>query len=294
MTGFGDASAQIDGIHYAIEVRSLNNRYFKASVRLPEDIAGLEAELESLLRQKLNRGSITLSVKYRQSDAAAAHRINEEALHAYLSHLEKLQHQLAARNETGTIDLTALLAMPGVLQSADNSGLLDRARPAVTKLTHEACAKLIAMRDREGAAIADELQKHRQAILDRVGIVRQRAPLVVHEYHTRLKARVEELTKRAELKMDENDLLRELAIYAERCDVAEEVQRLSEHLVQVDTLINADGNEAAGRTLDFITQELLREANTIASKSNDAAISKAIVEVKGLIDRIKEQVQNVE
>lgn len=294
MTGFGDASAQIDGIHYAIEVRSLNNRYFKASIRLPDDLAGLEAEVESLLRTQLNRGSITLSVKYRQSDAAAAHRINEEALHAYLSHLEKLQQQLAARGETGTIDLTALLAMPGVLQSGDNSGLLDRARPAVTRLTNEACSKLIIMRDREGAAIGDELLKHRQAILDRVEIIKTRAPLVVHEYHARLKARIDELTKRAELKVGENDLLRELAIYAERCDVAEEVQRLSAHLDEVERMIGATGNEAAGRTLDFLTQELLREANTIASKSNDSTISKAIVEVKGLIDRIKEQVQNVE
>jgi uncharacterized protein (TIGR00255 family) len=124
--------------------------------------------------------------------------------------------------------------------------------------------------------------------------VLERAPRVVEEYHQRLRTRIDELLARAELKVDEKDLIREVAIFAERVDVSEETTRLKGHLDQFDNILSESGGEPAGRTLDFLSQELLREANTITSKSNDVLVSRAIVDVKGAIDRIKEQVQNVE
>jgi len=124
-------------------------------------------------------------------------------------------------------------------------------------------------------------------------VIIARAPLVIDEYHQRLRSRIEELMAKAKLKFDEQDLLREVAVFAEKVDIAEEAARTKQHLHHFEQILSNQSEEPAGRTLDFLTQELLREANTIASKSNDAAISRAIVEVKGAIDRIKEQAQNV-
>lgn len=293
MTGFGDASEQVDGVHYAIEVRTLNNRYFKSTIRLPDEITGLEAELESLLRKRISRGSITLTIKTRQSDAQAAHEINDEAILVYLKHLEAIHQKVADRSVN--IDLTALLALPGVLTPmGDAMNMVERSRPVVTRLTELACDRMTQMRCTEGGVLARELLGYREAIRTRLTLIAERAPQVVEEYHLRIRARIDELMARAQLKLAENDLIREVAVFAERSDISEEVSRLTAHLDQFEQIIGNTDAEPAGRTLDFLSQELLREANTIASKSADAQISRAIVEVKGLIDRIKEQVQNVE
>lgn len=294
MTGFGAASEQLEGVHYAVEVRSLNNRYFKATIRLPEEISGFEAEIETLLRNRLSRGSITLVAKRYAAEGLLTHRINDAALVTYLDHLETLHEKFKNRDQAISIDLTALLALPGVLQPEDERALMDKARPTMLRLVGVACDKLLAMRAREGESIREDLHKQKRYVIERVDAVAQRAPQVVEEYHVRLRTRVDDLLARAELKVDEHDLLREVAIYAERSDVSEEINRLRGHMEQMQRIVDSADGEPAGRTLDFLAQELLREANTIASKSNDATIARAIVEVKGAIDRIKEQVQNVE
>lgn len=296
MTGFGDAACVMDGVAWAVELRSLNNRYFKASIRLPDELSALEPELESLLRKRLNRGSITLTVSFKDSSATAAYEINEAALERYLAQLEVIEKRAAREVGQGgiTIDLGSLLALPGIVQQPDQSGLLQRARPVARELMGRAIEKMLAMRDSEGQGIADDLLAHCRYIAERLELIRQRGPDVIEEYHQRLRTRVENLLAKAQLKLAETDLIKEVAIYAERCDVSEEVQRLRAHLEQIEQIIKQDNPEPAGRTLDFITQELLREANTIGSKSNDAQISRTIVEIKGAIDRMKEQVQNVE
>jgi uncharacterized protein (TIGR00255 family) len=295
MTGFGAVSEQVDGILYAVELRSLNNRYFKATIRLPEDVAGLEAELESSLRKRVSRGSLTLTVKLRLADAGAAGEVNDAALLAYLDHLETIHAKFANQDRSVNIDLTALLALPGVLQPSESAQtLVDRARPVLLKLTQTACQRMTAMRDTEGQATAEDLLSHARQMRERLDAVAQRAPLVVEEYHQRLTARIDELLARAALKVDERDLIKEVAVFAERSDISEELTRLRGHLEQFEQAVESPQSEPVGRTLEFIAQEMLREANTIASKSNDTQISRAIVEVKGSIDRIKEQAQNVE
>ncbi len=285
MTGFGDASGELDGVHYALEIRAVNNRFFKANIRLPDEISGLEAEIESALRKRLSRGSITIVASLRDNSARAAYEVNEAALAAYLQQVKKID---------ASVELGSLLALPGVVQPPQSSDLLDRARPVVLDLLAQACDKLADMRQREGAGLAEDLLKHLALIADRVKAIAQRGPAVTEEYHQRLRSRIDELLARAELKVNEVDVIKEVAVFAERCDIAEETQRIAAHLEQFEQIIHTDNGEPAGRTLDFIAQELLREANTIASKSNDAVISRTIVEVKGAIDRIKEQVQNVE
>jgi len=285
MTGFGDASAEVEGIHFAVELRTLNNRYFKASIRLPEEIAALEAELDALLRKRLNRGSVTLNVNLRFTSAEAAYEVNEAALRKYY---EQVKHIDA------TVELGSLMSLPGVIQPPRSSELIDKCRSVLKDLTVQAVKKLQAMRETEGKGLADDLIRHKAYIAERVTLIAERAPTVVGEYQARLENRMEAMLKQAKLDVDKVDLLKEVAVFAERCDIAEETQRIKAHLDQFEQIITRDNGEPAGRTLDFIAQELLREANTIASKSNDAQISRVSVEVKGAIDRIKEQVQNVE
>jgi uncharacterized protein (TIGR00255 family) len=288
MTGFGDASAQSNGTHYLVEIRSLNNRYFKAVIKLPETLAGLEPEIEVMLRERLGRGSITFVLKVRTDSADAAYPINTAALESYIRQIRTIPAFSQAH-----LDLSALLALPGVCQEpADDSEEIAKHSPVIRELTARAIEKLEAMRAREGASLFTDLKKHLAIVEANVVAVEQRAPLVVQEYHKRLAARVNELLRTGELKVDESDLIKEVAVFAERSDISEEIQRLRHHCRQF--LDSCQTGEHAGRKLDFITQEMLREANTIASKANDAVVAGHIVEVKGAIDRLKEQVQNVE
>ena len=288
MTGFGDATTQRESTHYALELRSLNNRYFKPVIKLPDSLLALEPEVEVQLREKLGRGSITYILKLRTESADAAYPINASALKSYVAQLRAI-----GLFDESKIDLGALLALPGVCQErTDDVAEAERHGPVVRELTVVAIEKLLTMRRREGKALFDDLEKHLTIIESSVGVIETRAPFVVGEYHKRITARVNELIHKAELKVNEGDLLKEIAVFAERSDIGEEIQRLRHHCKHFRD--SCTGGEHAGRKLDFIAQEMLREANTIASKGNDATIAGHIVEVKGAIDRIKEQVQNVE
>lgn len=289
MTGFGDATAERDGTHYAVEVRSLNNRFFKPVIKLPETISGLEPELETMLREKLGRGSITYILKMRSDSAEAAYHINTHALKSYLEQLQ----QVKGLDRLVSIDLASLVQLPGVCQEPrDESDEIERHGAVVRKISEIAIAKLKSMRTREGESLFNELMKHVKLIGANLKEIAARAPQVVEDYHKRLSQRVQQLLSKAELELSQPDLIKEVAVFAERADIAEEIQRLTSHLEAFEEACRTD--EHAGRKLDFITQEMLREANTIASKANDARIAKHIVEIKGAIDRLKEQVQNVE
>jgi uncharacterized protein (TIGR00255 family) len=289
MTGFGDATAQRHGTHYAVEIRSLNNRFFKPVIKLPDSVSGLEPEIETLLRQRLVRGSITFILKMRMDSAEAAYHINMDALQAYLRQLQTI----TGLEKFVRIDLASLVQLPGVCQEPrDESDEIARHGDAIRELTALAMDKLIAMRHREGKSLQADLMKHVKRIADNLAAVQKRAPFVIEDYHKRLSQRVNQLVSKAELKLNESDLIKEVAVFAERADICEEIQRLTSHL---EAFEHACGDaDHSGRKLDFISQEMLREANTIASKANDAAIATHIVEIKGLIDRLKEQVQNVE
>jgi uncharacterized protein (TIGR00255 family) len=289
MTGFGDATAEKGGAHYAVEIRSLNNRFFKPVIKLPETISGLEPELETMLREKLGRGSITYILKMRFDSAEAAYHINTHALKSYLEQLQAVK----GIDNFVTIDLAGLMQLPGVCQEPrDESDEIERHGDVVREISIKAIAKLHAMRKREGESLFNELIKHVKLIGDNLKEIAARAPNVVEDYQRRLSLRITQLLAKAELEVSQVDIIKEVAVFAERADIAEEIQRLTSHLSAFEEACRTD--EHAGRKLDFITQEMLREANTIASKANDAQIARHIVEIKGAIDRLKEQVQNVE
>lgn len=292
MTGFGESSAQVGGAHYFVEVRSLNSKYFKAIIRLPEEFQLLEAELETLLRHRLQRGSIFMSANYSDSTGEFAYQVNEKALGRYIDQIQKVPQVASGRV---TIDLGALLTLPGVLQPpADEEQRLATARQALQELVGAACDKVIAMRGKEGEFVLADLRLHRDVISDRLKHIALRSPNVMGEFEKRLKTRIQQMAKEVGLNVEPVDIIREIAIAAERADISEEIARLSGHLDQFEEMIGSPEPKPIGRTLDFLTQEMLREANTIASKCGDAEISRWTVEIKGAIDRIKEQVQNVE
>lgn len=291
MTGFGAASTDLDGSHYVAEVRSLNNKYLKTTVRVPEELAGLEPELEAAIGKRLSRGSVTLTIRFSDSSERAAARINSAAIQKYLAQLLSVE---GIDHESAHVDLAALLSLPGVVINDTGEDRLDQARKVLLPLVAEACDKVIAMRGREGKVLLGVLHEQRESISTRLSAVAERAPVVVDEYQRRLRQRIDALLAESGSTVTEADLVREVAIYAERSDIAEEVSRLAAHLDQFAEIIDSTNGEPAGRTLDFLTQEMLREANTIASKSSDAQISRHIVEIKGAIDRMREQVQNVE
>lgn len=292
MTGFGDASRDVDGIRYFIEIRSLNNKYFKGVIRLPEEFQVLEAELESELRRRLTRGTVTLTARCSDASTGSTFEVNQKALDHYVSQIGKSQ---AVASGKVAIDIGALLGLPGVLQPpANEEQRVGRARTVFRELLGKACEHLVSMRNREGLLLREELLGHGQLIEDRLAKIQLRAPTVVRDYENRLRSRIDQMLKDAGISLQPADLIREIAIYAERTDIAEEIARLSGHIHQFHDLLSQADDRAIGRTLDFLSQEMLREANTIASKSPDSEISRMTVEVKGAIDRIKEQVQNVE
>ncbi|MEO1583848.1 MAG: YicC/YloC family endoribonuclease [Planctomycetota bacterium] len=292
MTGYGEASTHVDGTHYFLQVRTLNGKYFKATVRLQDEFEALEAELESGLRRKIARGTAAIKATCTDGSEGAAQEINHKALDKYIDQLSGSEHVSSGRVQ---LEVGQLLLLPGVLQPPSDEGeRVARVRGVFAGLLDEAAGKLIAMRESEGQLLADDLRKQLGVIAAQLGVVKERAPSVVTEYEQRLLSRIQQLLAESGAQAEPGDVLREVASYAERTDIAEEIQRLGGHVEQFGSLLEQDTGRPVGRTLDFMAQEMLREANTMSSKSFDTGISRAIVEIKGAIDRIKEQVQNVE
>lgn len=289
MTGFGEARVEEEQHAYHVEIRSVNNRYFKGVFHLPDDFAFLEADLEKLLRQRLTRGSVTFRMHVRDLSAQAALVINADAVRAYVAQLR----QAVGDDSCVTIDLATLLTLPGACQPHELTET-ERARKwaLVQGLARTALERLIQMRVAEGRALAQDLTNHCQRIRASLDAIRARVPNVVEEYRDRLRARVEQLIADRSIQLAAEDLLKEVSIYAERSDISEELSRLTGHLDQFLILMAA--SEPPGRKLEFIAQEMLREANTMGSKTGDATVAREIVEIKSAIDRIKEQVQNAE
>ncbi|MFB3891479.1 MAG: YicC/YloC family endoribonuclease [Phycisphaerae bacterium] len=289
MTGFGSAQGRVEGVEYAVEVRSVNNRYFKAVIKLPENWAKAESEVEKLLRAKVYRGTATLTVRMKIPDERAAYRVNTAALSNYLEQIRPVEIEA---NPMLRVDLGALLLLPGVCEPPELDELLARTTEGLMALIERAIDALVQMRQREGQLIKADLNAQCEQIEKSLLVAVARSPLVVKDYQQRLAARVAELTNAGQIDIDAEPLAREVAIFAERCDIAEEIARLTGHLKHFRAAMASP--EPGGRKLDFLAQEMLREANTIGSKANDAETARAVVDMKTAIDRIKEQVQNVE
>ncbi|MBK7642228.1 MAG: YicC family protein [Planctomycetes bacterium] len=287
MTGFGAATSSEAQVQVRVEVRSVNHRFLQLKVKLPPELASFEGEVEAAVRKVLERGSVSLSVSV-DAGGGSTVRIDRELAQRYMTEVESLAKELGLE---GRPKLETILALPGVVGSQSDPKLAEREARLLRGAVRDGLAELVAMREREGAALLQDLRANTAALTKEAARIEKRMPKVVKEHHKKLRTRMQDLLGGG-IKLGPAELPRELALLADRMDVGEELARLSSHLVQWSALLEKGG--ATGRQLDFLVQELLREANTIGSKCNDAEVAHSVVEVKTRIERLREQVQNVE
>jgi uncharacterized protein (TIGR00255 family) len=292
MTGYGEATYQSDALHLAIELRAVNNRYLKVSLRASEPYNLLEAEFEKVVRRVVRRGTIQVHLRCQRRFSPGDFQINGAALESYVRQLRQLSGTLGMADE-GQGLLSQVLALPGVVPEPSNTAFnLEEEWPLIERVLEQALNRLQTMRLEEGRAMAQELLQLRDHVASQLEHIRARVPRVAVLYRDRLLERVRGLLGELDVQIDRSDLIKEVAIFAERSDIAEEVVRLVSHLDQYQEIINEP--ESTGRKLEFLTQEMFRETNTIGSKASDVEISRHVVEIKGALEKVRELVQNVE
>jgi uncharacterized protein (TIGR00255 family) len=290
MTGCGTGTAHDDaGVGCRVELRCVNNRFFKFALRARDGFAALEARAEGIVRSRVRRGSVQMSLDLSGMAGLAGRRLDAAQLAAYFDDLADFS---AARGLPAPTAVTPLFVLPGVVvdRSADGS-LAERVWPLVAEALEGALGALERMRRAEGLALAADLRATCGEIRSLAAQVAARAPRLIEEARGRLVERLRVVLEPQGIPVAPADIVREVAVVAEKCDINEELVRLGSHLDQFERLLDT---EAPGRPLDFLAQELAREANTIAAKSPDADIAHAVVEIKSRIERLREQVQNVE
>ena len=292
MTGYGDASYQSDDLQVAVELRAVNNRYLKVTLRAGEPYNLLEAEFEKVVRRTIRRGAVQVHLRCQRKYSPQDFQINSVALRSYLDQLNAACNELNLPDRGASL-LSQALALPGVVPEPSTSGFhMDEEWPILERVLEQAVGRLQTMRLEEGRAMAQELLQYRDQIGAELEQIRQRTPQVAVLYRDRLLDRVRGLLSELDVKIDRSDLIKEVSVFAERSDVAEEVVRLASHLDQFQEVFKEP--ESAGRKLEFLVQEMGREANTIGSKASDVEISRRVVEIKSVLEKIRELVQNIE
>lgn len=290
MTGFGEARSQSGGMAIAVEVRTINSRHFKLSYRSSEGYAGLEPDIETITREAIRRGTVQLNLRVDRRATADDYRINTDVLENYRRQLKQYTGEVG---EHASELLQTLLLLPGVVDENLRGEHDPRDDwPAIEPVIREALGALAKMRAEEGVALASDLAHNGRQISELLDAVARRSPEVTQSYQSRLTGRVQQALSELNVTVEPADLLREIALFADRSDISEEIVRLRSHLQQYEAALLM--SESSGRKLEFIAQEMGREINTIGSKANDAEISRLVVEIKTALERIREQIQNVE
>lgn len=290
MTGFGESQIQHDGLTVTLELRSVNHRYLKVSVRSGDGYGAIEPQVEKLVRDVVRRGTVYVNIRVRRDQSPNDFAINTEVLDAYEARLQQWC-ETSGREERVTIG--SLLALPGVVSDKSrNSVDLEQDWPLIEQALISAIESYNQMRVEEGRAMKADFDENLANIAKQLAAIEARAPLMVDAYRDRLKERLDTVLAEHGLQIEPGDLLKEVALYAERSDIAEEIVRLKSHLEQFNQVM--DFKESSGRKMEFLTQEMFRETNTIGSKSNDIEIARHVIEIKTSVERMREMVQNVE
>ena len=288
MTGYGRGAASSDGRELTIELKSVNNRFLDIGMKLPRQLSFLEDALRKLLNDSLNRGHVDVFVNYRnlRSDAKTV-RVDEALLKAYLA---SARESAQAMDLVDDLTLSRALTLPDVTTilpaDEDQQALMELGRAAMT----QAIENLKVMRHKEGQRLKLDLSARMDTMTGYAAAIEKRAPAVVEEYRAKLTARIEELL--GETEVDRARLATEVAIFADRAAIDEEIVRLNTHLVHFRELLEAD--EPVGRKMDFLVQEMNRECNTIGSKANDGELTSIVLLSKAEIEKLREQIQNIE
>jgi uncharacterized protein (TIGR00255 family) len=289
MTAFGRAEEVIEGRLYAVEIRCVNRRYCEISVRMPQPFMPLEERIKKLVAAKVARGRVDVMIKIKSgSQSVADIEVNLPLAQAYWRAVGELKEALETQQDVG---LEALLGLEGIMTATEPEVDLEKTWLALASLISKALKDVDIMRIAEGQAIYHDFQKRLQSVEEGLARIKTLAPSVLSAYHSRLKERIDALTE-GEVELDPNRLAQEAAFWADRSDITEEIVRSESHLKQFRTMMESE--DPAGRSLDFLLQELNREVNTIGSKGGDAELSHLVVMLKSELEKIREQVQNVE
>lgn len=290
MTGHGEATGHNERLSVTIEIRAVNNRHMKVSIRCPDAYLSLEPNIERVIRDSVARGTLQVQVRVRSLSAEQSAQLDESVLRQYWDQLKSVAQAIGAEPPT---DLTPLLNLPGIVGDTDNRMLEESDWPLVENVLKDALAAFQKFREDEGEAMARELDDLSRSIFTEVDAIASRAPDVVTSYRDRLIVRINELIAEAGPDIESKDLIREMSVYADRCDITEEITRLRSHLKQYTNLLERE-ESSLGRKLEFLGQEMFREINTIGSKANDVEIAHRVVNVKAAIEKMREIIQNIE
>ena len=288
MTGYGGAKGVVEGLNVTVELKSVNNRYLDIAVRMPRNFLFAEDAVKSTIQQCVSRGKLDVFVTIDSSQAEdTVLRVNEPLLRAYIDTLNTLAVRYDLKND---MSLMSLMRFPDILSVEKAEADQDEIRSGLIELTQQALADYDQMREREGEKLAEDVRNRASVIETLVGEVEKRSPERVAEYREKLLARMREVLESTDI--DETRIVTEAAIYADKTAVDEETVRLRSHLHQLDGMLNEV--KPVGRKLDFLVQEMNREANTIGSKANDVEMAQTVVNIKSEIEKIREQIQNIE
>lgn len=288
MTGFGRAKSQIDGLDITVEIKSVNHRYFEFSCRLPRAYSFMEDKIKSRLSSAITRGKVEVSVLIDDNtENATVVEIDHEYTNAYLKALNKLSKEFKIKND---VKVSSLIGNNDIFKIKRQTIEDEVITKAVFTVLEEALNNFIKMRTQEGERLLKDVTDRAKYILEKVSFIEERSPETVKSYRERIEQKIKELL--GDSSIDEQRILTEVAIFADKVAVAEETVRLRSHIKQFETLMSTD--DAIGRKLDFIVQEMNREANTIGSKAQDIEIAHTVVDIKSEIEKIREQIQNME
>jgi uncharacterized protein (TIGR00255 family) len=288
MTGYGRGEVDHAGTKISVELNSVNRKQSDIVINLPRDLAALEPRIRQAINEKISRGRMNVTIGLQEGvNGAGALALDTELARSYHKAMLTLQKELSA---PGEITIGTILQAPGVMRSPEHSLEADDAWPVVQRALTTALGELIKMREREGKHLAKDLIHRLKTLRQETKEIRALYPEVVKKYRTTLRERLEKAG--LDLPLDDERLLKEVTIFADRSDVSEELTRLESHLAQFAHHLRK--NEPVGRTLEFITQEIFRELNTLGAKSNDAGISQRVVACKSELEKIREQILNLE
>ena len=287
MTGYGKSNLSINSREYQVEIKTVNHKYIDTNIKMPRTISYLEEDVRKLITSKLKRGKVDISITFENySKDGNDIRINTELAKMYIENLRKLAEE---ENLSSNIDVTEITKLPDVLTIKSN---LDekQIKEELLQVVEDAINQLIDMRKNEGKRISDDILAKISQVEEKKDEIFALSTGLIDEYVVKLEARIKEIIRTEEL--DKSRLMQEVVIYADKCSVEEEITRLKSHIGQLRSLIDSD--EPSGKKMDFLIQEMNRETNTIGSKANNLEITNRVVDIKTILEDIREQIQNIE
>lgn len=289
MTGYGKQSLNVDGREYQVEIKSVNHRYLDINIKMPKTLSYLEETVKKEISEKIKRGKVDVFITYENNSKEGRNiTINKELAELYIEQLKELAEE---EKISSNIEVMEIAKFPDILTiKADEED--EKIKQEIIQVTTEATNKIVEMKAIEGEKIAQDLLQRINKIENKIMEISSKSTGLIEEYVVKLEKRIQEILKTEEI--DKSRIAQEVVIYADKCSIQEEITRLKSHIYQFRNLITNNQNEAIGKKLDFIIQEMNRETNTIGSKANNLEITNGVIDIKTEIEDIREQIQNIE